>query len=95
MSEHDRRQELREIFRQVVLTLGGIFSVYDADDELVWAVTRSLDQVFEAHLGPVASDVDDDFEAERLKRRPHPAVVELLASIDRLEPESRTSEARS
>lgn len=95
MSEHDRRRELREIFRQVVLTLGGIFSVYDADDDLVWAVTRSLDQVFETHLGPVAGDVDDGSRAEGIKRRPHPAVVELLASIDRLEPGLRANEARS
>jgi len=87
MSAQHRRQELREIFRQVVLTLGGIFSVHDADDELIWAVTRGLDQVFETHLGPVRTDVDDG-AAERVRRRPHPAVVELLASIDRLEPET-------
>jgi len=84
MSERERRQELREIFRQLVLTLGGIFAVYDADDDLIWAVTRALDQVFEAHLAPAA---DEPIEwASARHHRPHPAVVELLAAIDRLEP---------
>ena len=57
MNEQDTNDEIRQAFRQIVLTLGGIFSVYDADDDLVWAVTRGLDQVFAAHLRPpTASD---------------------------------------
>lgn len=72
------RDELRAIFRQITVTLGGLFAVYEADDELIWAVTRELGELFAAHLEPQRE------EAGRGEwSRPHPALVELLARLDR------------
>ena len=82
MNEQEIKDELRRAFRQVVLTLGGIFSIYDADDDLIWAVTRGLDQVFAAHLRQAVSTSPDGKEHPEPRPRPHPAVVELLASLE-------------
>lgn len=82
MDEQAIQDELRRAFRQVVLTLGGIFSVYDADDDLIWAVTRGLDQVFVAHLCPPEGGASPGKEHPEPRPRPHPAVVELLASLE-------------
>lgn len=85
MTTNDPQQELREAYREVVLNLAGVLSVYDADDDLVWAICRSLDQVFEGRLrrAPVASP---DPKETPPRRRPHTAVLELLAALDRHAP---------
>lgn len=70
--------ELREIFRQITLTLGGIFAVYEANDELMWTVTRELRLIFAAHLEALPEE-----RGHASRPRPHPAVIELLASLDR------------
>lgn len=82
MNEQEIQDELRRAFRQVVLTLGGIFSIYDADDDLIWAVTRGLDQVFAAHLRSPETCASPSKEHPEPRPRPHPAVVELLASLE-------------
>lgn len=76
------REHLREIFRQIVLMLGGVFSLYRPDDELIWSIVRHLDQVFETHLKP-APGAPESPEDEASEPRVHPAVVELLANLDR------------
>jgi hypothetical protein len=81
------RDELRAIFRQITLTLGGLFAVYEADDELMWAVTRELGKIFAIHLEPRA-------EGPEKRPRPHPALVELLASLDRPFLRSRTHRSK-
>ena len=81
MNARDTREELRQAFRQVVLTIGGIFSVYQVDDDLVWAITRGLDQVIAAHLRPTRGTPSRVVKQRRSRPRPHPAVVELLAGL--------------
>lgn len=82
--EPKTREALEGIFREIACTLGGIFSVYGADDELLWTITRELDRIFAAHLAPAP-----DEHARAARPHPHPAVVELLASLARHAARSR------
>lgn len=93
MNAHDSREELRQAFRQVVLTIGGIFSVYQVDDDLVWAITRGLDRVIAAHLRPARGTPSKAAKQPGNRPRSHPAIVELLAGL--ASPSNPTASAAS
>lgn len=81
MTTNTARQDLRDAYREVVLNLAGVLSVHDAGDDLVWAVFRSLDEVFESRL---SRDAETEFDSSPTqRRRPHPAVIEILSTLDR------------
>lgn len=86
MDDTDTQRQLQEVFRRIVLTLGGLIAVHQPGDEFVWAVTCSLDQIFEEHLG---TDASGGCANGRRSASPHPAVVELLARLDRYGLESK------
>jgi hypothetical protein len=50
MSTKHTRHALAKAFREVTLGLVGLFDVYDAEPELVDAVTDALGRIFRAHL---------------------------------------------
>ena len=85
MMPHDSQQELRQAFHEVVLHLAGALFVEQADDKLIWAVCRTLDPVLERWLERGAAAVEPVPEPLP-RRRIHPAVLELLATIDRRAP---------
>lgn len=80
MHDTDTRRHLQQVFRRIVLRLGGLIAVHQPEDEFVWAVICSLDQIFEEHLG---SDASSGCASGRRTASPHPGVVELLARLDR------------
>ena len=59
MSTKDQRPALTRAFREVTLSLIGLFELYDAEPELVEATADAFGRVFRAHLnrsGPRPSD---------------------------------------
>ena len=50
MSAKDTRVALAKAFREVTLSLIGLFDLYDADPDMAEAVAEALGRVFRAHL---------------------------------------------
>lgn len=72
------RDPLAELFRDVVLVLGGVFACRGTDDETIWRVARGLERVYRRARARVAtSDGQSDRAIE-----PHPAIAGLLRLTD-------------
>lgn len=76
--------ELSELFRDVVLVLGGVFAVRKTDDETVCQIARGLDRAYRRARGKCSG------KAAPLSHRapdlaPHPAIEGLLRLTDTLE----------
>lgn len=72
-------EALDRLFREVVLTLGGIFHVYDCDDWLITSITASLDRVYRRNRERMLKRGAP--EPPLTRPEPHPAVEELLSRI--------------
>jgi len=75
--------ELAELFRDVVLVLGGVFAVRKTDDETICRVARGLDSAYRrarakhSGLTPPAAGPDPALA-------PHPAIFGLLRLTDNM-----------
>lgn len=54
MTTQEERDALRKVFREVTLTLLGVFEMYDADPAIETAIARGLGDVLRARLPEVA-----------------------------------------
>jgi hypothetical protein len=54
MTTHDERSELRATFREVTLTVLGVFEMYEADPAIATAIARGLGDVLRARLPEIA-----------------------------------------
>ncbi len=54
MTTQEERDALRKVFREVTLTLLGVFEMYDADPAIETAIARGLGDVLRARLPVVA-----------------------------------------
>lgn len=73
--------ELTELFRDVVLVLGGVFAVRKTDDETVCRVARGLDRAYRRALKKRSGDAADAAGPGKALE-PHPAIAGLLRLID-------------
>lgn len=76
--------ELSELFRDVVLVLGGVFAVRKTDDETVCQIARGLDRAYRR------AQLKRSGRAAPQRQRepdlaPHPAIEGLLRLTDSLE----------
>ena len=73
--------ELSELFREVVLILGGVFAVRKTDDETICQVARGLDRAYRRAVlkraGPQVGTSGSD-----IAFAPHPAITGLLRLVD-------------
>ncbi len=54
MTTQEERNALRKVFREVTLTLLGVFEMYDADPAIETAIARGLGDVLRARLPELA-----------------------------------------
>ena len=54
MTTQEERDALRKVFREVTLTLLGVFEMYDADPAIEAAIARGLGDVLRARVPEVA-----------------------------------------
>ena len=54
MTTQEERDALRKVFREVTLTLLGVFEMYDAEPVIETAIARGLGDVLRARLPEVA-----------------------------------------
>ena len=72
---------LSELFREVVLVLGGVFAVRKTDDETICQVARGLDRAYRrAIMKRAGPEVGTSSTAFGLT--PHPAITGLLRLVD-------------
>ena len=75
--------QLTGLFREITLSLGGVFYSYPVPDEAVWEIVRSLDRIFRHALDSNDSlDAGNPEPPKSSRGRRHPAVVELLRRLD-------------
>ena len=70
----ERRADIDELFREVVLVLGGAFASRGTDSETIWQISRGLERVYRRarkRAEGTATPRMDPF-------RPHPGLVRLL-----------------
>ncbi len=72
--------ELAQLFRDVVLVLGGVFAVRRTDDETIWQVARGLERVYRRACARGASAAGAP--AASGSASPHPAILGLLHLTD-------------
>ncbi|MCG8421361.1 MAG: hypothetical protein MJE77_25870 [Proteobacteria bacterium] len=68
---------IAHVFRDITLALGGVFELHQPRDEVIWAITRGLRGVLDSYM-------EDDNEPMMTERRAHPAILDLLDTIDRI-----------
>ena len=74
---------VKEMCRETVLCLGGIFAVHEVADDVVWQTAKSLDIIFQNAIAKVSSQgvsIEDKIPERRFK--PHPAIQEILENLD-------------
>ncbi len=76
--------ELSELFRDVVLVLGGVFAVRKTDDETVCQIARGLDCAYRRARGK-RSGRTAPLPHRAPDLAPHPAIEGLLRLTDSLE----------
>ncbi len=75
-NEKPDQDALRQLFRETVLVLGGVFAVRGTDDETIRRVSTGLERVYErARRTPGAA-------RGNAMLRPHPAIARLLRLAD-------------
>ncbi len=74
MTTQEERDALRKVFREVTLTLLGVFEMYDADPAIETAIARGLSDVLRVRLPEVARP---------RAAKGHAALRALLNEIDR------------
>lgn len=78
---------LRDAFREAVLALGGVFASHRVDDGLISTIARALGRVIDRHISKAAGRYPSMDHKPGSRLRPHPAIIELLASIGASVPE--------
>ena len=75
--------QLTGLFREITLSLGGVFYAYPVPDDAVWEIVRSLDRIFRHALDSNdSSDASNSEPPKHSRGRRHPAVIELLRRLD-------------
>ena len=75
--------QLARLFREITLSLGGVFYAYPVPDEAVWEIIRSLDRIFRNAMRSFNGDSDNAADPSRHSRgRKHPAILELLRRLE-------------
>ena len=75
MTEPNKRAQLRDSFRELILSLGGVFATRHVDDELVRDIVRTLGEVVDRHFAGRAgrsSSMDPAHREPRLRLHPAP-----------------------
>ncbi|MBC8466069.1 hypothetical protein H8D57_03495 [bacterium] len=81
MNEGFSFEQLNGVFRDITLSIGGVFYAYPVPDEAVWEIACSLDRIFRQIL-PSSEETGDKCETtSHSQGRKHPAIVELLRKL--------------
>ncbi len=83
MTEPSNDAQLRGAFRELLLSLRGVFATHRVDDALVRDIVRALGGVADRHFAGGAGRSPSMDPAHKVPRpRPNPPVVEPLAHIE-------------
>ncbi len=82
MEENEVRKLLDDLLEDLILSLGGIFVLFEVEDEVVWRVARSFDAARSRFLGKIdsAQGIEEAGQSQH-GLLPHAAVEEFLRKI--------------
>ena len=73
---------VREMCREIIICLGGVFAVHEVPDDLIWQIAKSLDRIFQKTLAVLGEEenIPENGIPER-KYQPHPAIQHVLERL--------------
>lgn len=74
-----QNEPVSQLFREVVLVLGGVFAVRGTDDETICQIARGLER---AYRRARRASAPDSHATAKPSLSPHPAIAGLLRLID-------------
>lgn len=76
---------INNIFQNITLCLAGIFLLNQVNDELIWTITRSLEEIYEDSLNTLKIlNFDSKNKPEKSKElKPHPAIEKFLVRLEK------------
>jgi hypothetical protein len=77
---------VKTLFREEALVIGGLVAVYDLDDEVVERLMKNLEVIRRNTLERIEGKQTENGNYKAIRRfnpKPHPAIVEFLANLDR------------
>ncbi len=80
------KEMIRDLFEEEALVIGGLVAVHDVEDDLVWRLIRNLDVIRARVLERLESHAPAGRQADPVgdpAPKPHPAVAEFLARLQR------------
>lgn len=82
ISKEEAKEIIRDLFEEEGLVIGGIVSVHEVEDDVVWQLMKSLDVVRRKVLSRLDdSDGEDEPETKNPNLQPHPAIEEFLRRV--------------
>lgn len=86
ISKAEAKELINDLFEEEALVIGGLVTVHEMDDDLVWRLVTNLDVI----RGKILRRLDDKAPAEgdappprRPNLKPHPAIEDFLLSLRR------------
>lgn len=83
--EIDELGIVREMCRETIICLGGIFAVHEVPDDVIWQIAKSLDQIFQRTLTKVSKEEIPEETVPERKFQPHPAIQQVLGRLEDLD----------
>lgn len=76
---------INSIFQDITLCLGGIFLLNQVNDELIWIIANSLEEIYEDSLNTlkVLNFDSRNKQGKSKELKPHPAIEKFLVRLER------------
>ncbi len=81
MDKNQSLEFIKNIFEEQVLVLGGVFSLHEVADEIIWKIIKSFDVIYEKAVAEILQIEPDTQELPSRKANPHPAIEHFLAKL--------------
>ena len=81
MSKDQTLGLIKKTFEEQLLVLGGVFSLYEIADEIIWKIVKSFDVIYEKAVAELLQTESEAKELPKRKMNPHPAIEDFLYKL--------------
>ena len=81
MDQDQAIELIKKVFEEQALVLGGVFSIHEVADEIIWKIIKSFDVIYEKTVAEILQVEPETQELPRRKTDPHPAIEHFLSKL--------------